>query len=378
MSDQAFKHKVGPAVVRELARSLEEVESSFDRQAFESEGMDGLEALELKARIDHLATVLRRHLPEDYEEALRILVASLGRPLEVEEGFGDVVFFYWIHAHFVQIYGLEHPGPSLDAMLEITKRSTSEFAVRPFLVQHREMTLEFLHRYLEDPNPHVRRWISEGTRPRLPWGLRLKDFVEDPSPTLPLLRALRRDESAYVRTSVANHLNDIAKDHPEIAVDEVRAFMNEGFEHAPWIAKKALRHLLKQGHRGALEALGFSPDVDVELSDLRLDREIVRVGEALKFEFELTGTGDDTGNRGSELLKIHYAVNFVLARGKTGRKVYELGTRKIRPGETLKLKKSQSFRPITTRKYYPGAHGLAILVNGRELARAEFELAVPG
>ncbi|MDA1277280.1 MAG: DNA alkylation repair protein [Verrucomicrobia bacterium] len=364
---EPFKNKINEEMIQVVARQTQKAWPKFDSVAFALEARRGLEALELKGRIDHLTRVWRRYLPKDYLEALRFTLKTLPPEFNSEAGWGDVVFYSWLHSHFIQIFGLEFPDESLAAMVEITKRGSCEFAVRPYLVKHPERTRAFLRRNLEHPSPHVRRWISEGTRPRLPWGERLQHLVEDPAPNIPLLQALRKDSSEYVRTSVANHLGDIAKDHPEVAVRIASEWIKEGFPHAEWIAKRGLRHLIKNGHPGALEALGFSKGTQARLSDLKLMKKRVQVGEDQSFQFSLTGSA-------GERLSIDYAVDYRLARGVTGRKVFKLAAKPIEKGQTLQFSKKHSFKPVSIRTLYPGEHAIVILVNGTELGRAVFQL----
>ncbi len=363
----AFKHQINLQTAKRLASALKRAYPKFDERGFLRRIKAELEPLELKQRVVLMTDVMAAGLPQAYPSALKIVLQTLGPELQGTSNVSQDAFYYWPHGHFVQTRGLEHFDESLSAMVEITKRSTSEFAVRPFINHDAKRVLRFLKQHVHHDNPHVRRWVSEGTRPRLPWGERLTPFVEDPSPVLPLLEKLRRDPSLYVRTSVANHLGDIAKDHPDLAVATVRRWLDEGFEHSEWIANRALRHLIKAGHPAALAALGVSTESQVGLSKLALDSKRVRVGDKLGFSFQLRGAAD-------EQLVVDYAIEYQLANGKTGRKVYKLKKLTIAKGETLRLKKQHSFRPITTRTYYGGRHQLEVLVNGRCRGRAAFQL----
>jgi 3-methyladenine DNA glycosylase AlkC len=363
----AFKHQVNIAIAQRLADGLKKAWPAFDREGFLKEIKAGLEPLELKARIAFASDAMAKRLPEDYPKALGIVLKTLGPALDGTKGAAQDLFYHWIHAYFVETRGLNHFDQSLDAMVEITKRSTSEFAVRPFLLKDPARVLNFLERLICDPNPHVRRWISEGTRPLLPWGKRIPAFVADPRPALKLITRLRKDESLYVRNSVANHLNDISKNQPDLAVETAGRWMREGFPESEWIARRALRDLVKKGHAGALKVLGFSAETRTTLQNLTLDKTRVRVGEKLNFSFELTGAA-------REKLVVDYAVHYQLANDRLGRKVYKLASMDVRPGQTLFLSKTHAFRPITTRVYYPGDHAVEILVNGKSLGKTTFSL----
>ena len=364
---EPFKNRINVDVIHLVARETKKALPKFESSRFVADAKRGLGALELKGRVDHLTRVWRRYLPTDFSKALEVVLKTLPPEFDSEAGWGDVVFYSWLHSHFVQIFGLDHPDQSLKAMIEITKRGSCEFTVRPYLVKYPEKTHSFLQSNLKHPSPHVRRWISEGTRPRLPWGERLQVLVEDPSPNILLLKALRKDSSEYVRTSVANHLGDIAKDHPDIAVKLASDWLHEGFEHAEWIARKGLRHLIKQGHPGALRALGFPSGTQALLSGFKVTKKRLRIGDDQMFHFKLTGGAQ-------EKLSIDYAVEYRLARGKTGRKVFKLAVKSIRKDQKILFKKKHSFKPVSVRTLYAGDHSIVILVNGMELGKARFHL----
>jgi 3-methyladenine DNA glycosylase AlkC len=297
------------------------------------------------------------------------VVATLERQLTDSDAAGVNAFYYWIHGSFVERYGLDHIKPSLEAMREITQRSTAEFAVRPFLAKDPTQVLAFLQQCSRDPNHHVRRWVSEGTRPFLPWGSRAAPLLVKPFPALPLLHALRADESAYVRTSLANHLNDLAKLDPELVIATVRAWIGEGLPHAPAIAKRALRNLVKAGHPDALAVFGVNTKTRAKLVQLKLEKKRIRVGDKLTFELTIEG-------KVAEALVIDYALSFPGAGERISRKVFKLVQRPIAKGEQLTIRKQHSFRPITTRTYRAGKHTLELLLNGKPCGSVEFTLAL--
>jgi 3-methyladenine DNA glycosylase AlkC len=363
----AFKHAVSETTVRRLAGELTQAYAEFDAKGFVREAVKALPALELKPRIVFLADAIAKRLPSDYPQALAIVLATLGP--EPDGAVSSSAFYYWIHASFVERHGLNHVAESLAAMREITKRSTSEFAVRPFLARAPREVIAFLSACASDENEHVRRWVSEGTRPFLPWGTRAAPLLQKPYPALPLLHALRADESPYVRTSIANHLNDLTRLDPTLVVDTVRAWLDEGLPHAPAIAKRALRNLVKAGHPGALAVFGVSTKVRAKLIALRLEKKRIRVGDKLTFEATFEGKAD-------EQLVIDYALSFPGAGERVSRKVFKLVQRPIERGEQLTIRKQHSFRPITTRAYRAGKHKLELLVNGRCHAELEFTLSL--
>jgi 3-methyladenine DNA glycosylase AlkC len=243
-----------------LAANLAIVAPGFDRLGFRRAALEGIEPLSLMERGPHIARALRPFLPERFEAALQVLLASLTPPLTATEGNGLAVFFYHPHASFIAAYGLDPQhnngrdgfDAALHGLYELTQRFTAEFAIRPFLQQQPERTLARLTTWLADPNPHVRRLCSEGPRPRLPWASRLPALIADPTPTLPLLEALKNDPSLYVRRSVANHLGDIAKDHPDRMFKLCERWLPHASPEVRWVIRHALRHPAKQGDPTAL------------------------------------------------------------------------------------------------------------------------------
>jgi 3-methyladenine DNA glycosylase AlkC len=257
----SLKDLLGEEAIAFLAQNISLVDPEFDRAGFRLAARDGLEPLGIMQRGPHIARALRRFLPNRFEAAARVLLASLTPPLAETEGNGLGVFFYHPHTCFVAEYGLdpEHNGGddpfevSMEAQYELTKRFSAEFSIRPFLLQQQHRTLARLIRWTSDPDPHVRRLCSEGTRPRLPWAQRLPAFIRDPSPTLPILEALKDDPSLYVRRSVANHLGDIAKDHLEVVLATCDAWLHDASPEVRWVIRHALRHPAKTGHQAALD-----------------------------------------------------------------------------------------------------------------------------
>ena len=225
-----------------------------------------------------------------------------------------------------------------------------------------------LHQWALDENEHVRRLVSEGSRPRLPWWPQLTDLIADPSPALALLERLKDDPSLYVRRSVANHLNDIGKDHPELLLARMEAWSKGASDERLWLINHALRSLVKRGDQRALAILGFGPAA-VELRDLRLEPSILQFGDELAFSFELRNMSREPQN-----LMIDFVAHFLKANGKTAPKVFKLKKLRLPVGETASISKRVAIRPISTRKYYPGRQRLEIQVNGRVLGGVDFEL----
>lgn len=243
-----------------LAHNLSIVHPEFDDKAFKKTALDGLEPLAILQRGHHLARALRTHLPGNYEQAISTLLKSLTPPQSATQDLGLAVFFYLPHVSFIATYGLDpaHNGgrdpfeTSMKAQYEITQRFSAEFSIRPFLIQRQKETLARLMKWTRDPSPHVRRLCSEGTRPRLPWAMRIPSFVKDPSPVLPILEALKDDVDLYVRRSVANHIGDIAKDHPDLAFEICERWAKGASAELKWMIRHAVRHPAKKGVKAAL------------------------------------------------------------------------------------------------------------------------------
>jgi 3-methyladenine DNA glycosylase AlkC len=249
-----LKELMGRKLIALIGESLAAVVPGFDVRRFQARAVKDLGKLELKERALGIAHAMAEQMPSSFDELAPLLVESFGPPLGATEGNGLAPFFYFPHAHLIAAYGVSSFDSGMAANYEITKRFTAEFSVRPFLIAHRPQCLTLLRRWAGDANPHVRRLVSEGTRPRLPWAERLPEFQADPHLSLPLLELLKDDPELYVRRSVANHLADIAKDHPEVAfgvcekwLDEVLRYDDAVAESRRWVVRHAVRLPAKQG-----------------------------------------------------------------------------------------------------------------------------------
>lgn len=233
----------------------------FDGTAFTKTARTGLDPLSILQRGHHLANALRTHLPQRYAAAVDVLLASLTPPRNETRDLGLNTFFYLPHVTFVGTFGLDaafndRRDPfeiSMRAQYELTRRFTSEFSMRHFLIRWPERTLARLMEWTQDPDPHVRRLCSEGSRPRLPWAIRIPAFIKDPRPALPILEALKDDPDLYVRRSVANHIGDIAKDHPELAFELCKRWLAGASPERKWLIRHAVRHPAKKGVNAALK-----------------------------------------------------------------------------------------------------------------------------
>jgi 3-methyladenine DNA glycosylase AlkC len=366
---EALKHFFDRKLITSLAESLASVFPGLDRRRFIVDATRGLADLELLARGAHIAAAMRRHLPEDYPTAARLLIASLGAELVAGDSHGMAPFRYLPHVCFVAAYGLSFFEPSMEAQLELTKRFSAEFSIRPFIERYPERTYERLSLWAAHPNVHVRRLVSEGTRPRLPWASRLPGYQRDPTPVLALLERLKDDPERYVQRSVANNLNDIGKDHPERLVQVCRAWSEGAGDGRRWIVKHALRSLIKRGHPGALALMGVGARPRVAVRAVSLTPPRPRRGDVVRLSFELASTG-----RATQDLLVDYAVFFVKASGERRPKVFKLRRLELPPRRSIQLEARVSFVDMTTRRHYAGRHAAELLVNGVRVPLCEFDV----
>lgn len=363
-----LKEMIDLPLVGQIAGRIETVYPQFAREDFLAAVDAELHHLELKPRFALIADKLREFLPQDFPAALKILLTILDDDRHSFEPIEDPAFRLLSIPTFVEKYGLEHPQESLNAIHIITLYSSCELAIRPFITRYPAQTLTKLRAWAQDSNEHVRRLVSEGSRPRLPWAPQLKEFIADPPPALALLEHLKDDSSLYVRRSVANHLNDIGKDHPQLLLERMTAWKDGASSERMWLINHALRSLIKQGDPGALAILGYG-EPQVTLHELKLSPERLVFGEDLSFSFQLQSVSDET-----QQLMIDYLMHFVKANGKRAPKVFKLKRAALNAGDSLSLSKSHAIRPISTRRYYAGLQRLEIQVNGRIVGGADFEL----
>ncbi len=382
---ELLKNQYGLEVPQQLAQQLQAVWPAFDADGFMQRVQSQYESFELMGRGRFLGQLLGEFLPKDFPDAVDVLLKSVGEPLTTDRSFSMSAFYYLPHTCFVAEYGLEHFDVSMHAQYELTQRFTAEFSIRPFIERYPEQTLALLEEWASDDNYHVRRLVSEGTRPRLPWGKQLKGFMADPTPVLALLEALKDDPELYVRRSVANNLNDIGKDNPERLIEVCSRWMTEADALTPelkanreWLVKHALRTAVKRCDPAALAVLGYGADTALEALDVSgsLSAAEARMGEAIEVLAELA-LSESAGSSGTaELaLMVDFRVHFVKANGSTSAKVFKLKKLTLKGGEQVSLSKKLSLVKMSTRTLYPGTHKVELIVNGQSYPVGEFELA---
>lgn len=367
---EPLKNLFGPDIPVVVADMISAEDVDFDRERFLDVALDGYEALELTPRARQISDALGQTLPGDRAEALRIITNSLGPEIEDSDLTGMEGFRYMPFVFFVAEHGIDHFEPAMTAQYELTKRFTAEFSIRAYLDRYPDETLERLKMWATDDNVHVRRLVSEGSRPRLPWASRLRRFQEDPSPVIALLELLKDDDEEYVRRSVANNLNDISKDHPDVAVEVADRWWKDEVNRQR-VVRHGLRTLIKQGNPNALAVLGYSQDSPVQIKEVTIAPVSVNIGDKVRITAEL----ENPSKRQGEAL-VDLIVHFVKANGSTSPKVFKGGERSLGPGETAVVSKLISLAQHSTRTHYPGRHVIEVQVNGVVHPAGEFEILV--
>lgn len=357
----ALKELINASRLKRVARILAEVAPDVDAGSFQKAALKGLEPLSIMERVRHVAQALHGALPGGYREQLAVLREL--SPRIADEGFLNLAL-----PEFVALHGLDDFTASMDALKAFTPMGSAEFAIRPFLRQDLARTLKVMERWSRDRDEHVRRLASEGCRPRLPWSFRLEALCRDPSPIAPILDNLKADASLMVRRSVANNLNDITKDHPDWVLSRLQGWP---LDQAPsaWIARHALRSLVKKGDARALKLVGADDSADVALEGLSVTPPRLRIGGEIAIAFRLRSTSST-----SQRLVVDYAVHYVKKNGSTSPKVFKLKNLTLDSGASETFAKRRELRDFTTRVHHAGRHRVEIMVNGRLLGGADFVL----
>jgi len=355
---EPLKNLYTPELIKALSEQVKIQYCDFDDSSFTAHVFDDdWESKELKERMKHISEALHQYLPVNYSEAVQILIS-------VSANFSG--FEYMFFPGFVELYGLDEYENSIHALECFTPYSSSEFAVRPFIIKYADEMVAQMALWAESTNHHVRRLASEGCRPRLPWAMALPDFKKDPSPILPILEKLKNDDSEYVRRSVANNFNDISKDNPHLVIELARTSLGNT-QQTDWLIKHACRTLLKQGQAEVMVLFGFPNPEHIEIAEFDTQN-AVKMGENLEFSFRLASRQQALGK-----LRLEYAIGFLKKNGHLSRKVFKISESEVK-GNSKTVVKFHSFKAISTRKYYTGNHALSIIANGHELASMAFQV----
>lgn len=344
----------------EVAVAIQSVYNSFKVDEFIKSTMDETwNNLELKARCRKISMSLGMYLPEDYKEALSILEKSV-------TGF----YFAFFFPDFVEVYGQDDINwdLSISALERNTEYWSSEFAVRAFIIKDEERMMAQMRKWSKHKSEHVRRLASEGCRPQLPWGQAISKFKKDPTPVLPILEQLKTDTSTYVQKSVANNLNDISKTHPDLVISIAKDWYGKN-KSTNWIVKHGCRTLLKKGNRGVLALFGYDDTTSINLQDFTLETTSISIGEDLTFSFNILA-------KKATKTRLEYGIDYIKSNGKRNRKIFKISEVSLKENEKKSYMKKHSFADVSVRKHYPGIHSIAIIINGIEKDKLDFELGI--
>ena len=356
MAEQ-LKNLYSKEFIKKLANRLFLIFTNFEKEDFVNSIFDtSWQNLELKQRMRHIAITLNKYLPFSYKKQLEILK-------EVKKDFTGLEAM--IFQDFVEVFGLDDFDESMKALEVFTQEASSEFAIRQFILKYEEQTMNQMKIWAKSKNEHLRRLSSEGCRPRLPWAISLPKFKQNPTKALEIIELLKNDKSLYVRKSVANNLNDISKDNPQLVIKFVKENLGSTKE-LDWICKHASRTLLKKGDKQILELFNFDKSHHINLIDFCYDKS-VNINENLSFSFEIN-SDENIGN-----IRVEYVIYYLKSNNIHNKKVFMISQNEIK-SSSKKFTKKQSFKNMTTRKHYLGKHFIAILINGEEILKKEFYL----
>jgi len=355
---EPLKNIYNTLFLKKLAQAIKTEYIDFHEHEFiELVVQDDWEELALKERMRRITISLHKKIPLEYKEVLFCFYKVAPK----FTGLAGIIF-----PDYVEVYGRECWEESMAALEYFTKYSTSEFAVRPYLVLDQMKMMNQMQTWAKSENEHVRRLASEGCRPRLPWGMMVPALKKDPTPVLPILELLKEDGALYVRKSVANNINDISKTHPNLVMEMAERWYGEN-NQTNWIVKHACRTLLKKGNIRALRLFGYEESGEVVISDFVCKEQVLAIGENLSFSFQVTSAS-------TKKVRIEYSIDYVKARGTRSRKMFHLSETILQQGEKRRYEKTHAFKDLTTRKHYAGMHTLAIFVNGEKKAEVDFDL----
>lgn len=338
-----------------------QVNSKFDKNTwFKKLYNSEWERMELKQRMRHISTVLHSFLNPNFElGAIELL--ELFNSFDFNSNESSLGFKFMFFADYVEVYGLNHLDISILAMETITKHSSCEFAVRPFIIKYPHKMMDQMCLWSKHEHAMVRRLSTEGCRPRLPWAMALPKFKKDPTSILSILERLKNDPSESVRRSVANNVNDISKDNPELVYNLVKSWNGLG-KDVSWVQKHSCRTLLKQGVPEIMQLFGYSHISTISISDFDVLTKEVEFGNSLHFKFNLQNISNSQSK-----IRIEYGIYLLKANGSLSKKVFKISEKNLEPGKTIKIERKQVFKKISTRVYYSGQHKVSLIINGVEL-----------
>jgi len=363
---EPFKNIYNSQFFEGFTQALLHVIPDLDKKAFLNDIHDKeWNNRELKQRMRHISGVLNKYLPGDYQSAVALILVFIEH---LKDSQCTLMLEYMFIPDYIEQYGLADYETSVHALCEITKFTSCEFAVRPFIIKYPKRMMKQMQVWSKHENHDVRRFATEGCRPRLPWAMALPLLKSNPESILPVLEYLKNDTSEYVRKSVANNLNDISKDNPDVVIKLIKEWQGKT-ENTDWVIKHGSRTLLKQGNSEVMKIFGFGSIKDIKIENIKILTPVVKIGNALEFVFEL-----HNNMKSKSKLRLEYGLYYQKANGSLSKKVYKISEKDYPGNSTTTINRKQSFKLITTRKLHTGLHQLSIIVNGNEFEKLDFEL----
>lgn len=374
---EAFKYMYNEQFFDRFTKDLKLIIDDLDSREFISQIMDDeWENRELKQRVAHITTVLKKFLPDNYKDAIVKILELLDHVEKTQPDFsiiddtkfGLTLEYGAILDNYVEQFGLDDYETSVKAIERITQFTSCEFVTHPFIIKYPDEMMAQMLVWSKHEHWGVRRLASEGCRPRLPWAMALPNLKKDPAPIIPILENLKNDPARSVRLSVANNLNDIAKDNPEIVIDLAKKWHGKSKE-IDWVIKHGCRTLLKQGNPEILGLFGLGSAKNINIEDFQIITPVVKVGNSLEFSFKLVNN-----NHEKNKIRLEYGLYYQKANGTLTRKVCKISEKQYAENSITHITRKHSFKVVTTRKFHPGLHQVAVIINGNEFEKHDFEL----
>jgi len=366
---EPLKNIFSPTFISSVADSLKEVYPTLsDKKFIRAVFNEDWDNKELKQRIRHLSNVVHQFLSGDFTKDSDVLISWVHL---LNQKYGEKQSLEYIFlADYIEIYGQHDFTCSLNAIEEITQFTSCEFAIRPFIIKSPDKVMKQMLKWSQHKNQNIRRLASEGCRPRLPWGIAIQVFKKDPFLIIPILENLKNDSSLYVRKSIANNLNDIAKDNPNIVIDLIQRWKGHSV-HTDWILKHGARSLLKKANVKVLALFGIDFKVKCSVVEFKLHKKTIKLGHELTFSCILKND-----SKKNMRFRIEFAIYYVKSSGKQSRKLFKINEKAYHKDALITFTKNISFSDLTTRKHYEGLHKIAIVVNGNEVCEHEFTIVL--
>lgn len=364
---EPFKNIFNKELIEHISEQIKLNYSSFNRKDFEKAASKNLNKLEMKDRVRQIASTLKEFLPKNFNKSSMILIKTLKTNKNTQgiEGFAT-----WPLLQFIESYGLDDYKSSFKAMYEMTKRFSAEFAIRPFIEKDPQLAFSYIDQWVEDKDEHIRRLCSEGIRPNLPWGMKVKNINENLERGIKILEKLKDDESLYVRKSVANHLNDISHLDTKLMLKTAKEWSTGTITNERrWIIRHATRTLLKKGHPQALKLHGYDPNLKQEIIRFKLDKKKIKEGDHITLSFQFKHAG-----KKSENIIMDYIIHYLKKDGSYSKKMFRFKDTALPKSDVFKIEKKVHFKKVTTRKHYKGIHYISLLINGKETNAISFQL----